>query len=181
MTYTFSLSQSDYLNHQLFLASTVQNFRQQFRNTQIIWVLAFLLIAFDLYIEKKLFAAAVFAIIGLGWAIFYPAYAKNHQQKHFEKHINIFLADKFDKICTITIDDQLLHSEEENYDMKIGISEVKHIYETRDYFYAQLKSGLTFIFPRQKIENANVLEDQLRDIATKNQIRYTEMMDWKWK
>jgi hypothetical protein len=180
MTYTFSLSQSDYLNHQLFLASQVQNLREQRRNSQIIWSVAFLLIAFNLYAEKKPFPAAVFAIIGVGWAIFYPSYAKKRQLKHFEKHVNLFLSEKFDQISTITIDGQLIHSEEENYEMKIGINQVKHIYETADYFYAHLKSGLTFIFPRKKIENLAALEDQLRDIAAKNQISFTELTNWKW-
>ena len=180
MTYTFSLSQADYLNFQLFFASTVQNAHVQRKNSQIIWTLVFLLMAFNFYAEKKLFPAVVFLIFGVSWTIFYPVYAKNRQQKHFEKYNNTFLSEKFDKVCTITIDDQIIHSVEENYESKIALSEVKQVYETGDYFYAHLKSGQTFIFPRQKIENINALEDQLRDITAKNQVSFTEMTDWKW-
>ncbi len=180
MTYTFSLSQSDYLNHQLFFASTALNAHKQRKNGQIIYTVMFLFLAFNFYTDKKVLSAVILVIIAIAWVIFYPLYAKNHQRNHFEKHVNRFLADKFDKVSTIAMDDQLIQSEEENYEMKIGVNQVKHIYETADYFYAQLKSGLTFIFPRKKIENVDVLEDQLRDIAAKNQISFTEMTDWKW-
>lgn len=180
MTYTFSLSQTDYLNHQLFFASTVLNAREQRKNNQIIWTVTYLLLAFCFYAEKKQLLSVFFLIAGIAWVIFYPAYVRNRQQKHFEKHVNTMLVDKFDKVCTVTIDDQMLHSLEENYEFKIALSEIKQVYETSDYFYAQLKSGLTYIFPRQKIENVDTLEDQLRDIADKNQVSYTEILDWKW-
>lgn len=180
MTYTFSLDQADYLNHQLFFASTVLNAREQRKNSQIIWTIAFLLMAFSFYAEKKIFPAVFLLIAAITWAIFYPVYARNHQQKHFEKYVNTMLLDKFDKVSNITIDDRIIHSVEENYEFKVALGEVKQVYETRDYFYAHLKSGLTFVFPRQKIENVDALEDQLRDIAAQNQVRFTEMIDWKW-
>ena len=180
MTYTFSLDKNDYLNHQLFLASVALRANEQIKNSRIIWTLTYLMLSFCFYTEQKPFLSIFFLIAAIGWFIFYPNYAKKRQQKHFEKHVDSMFQDKFDEICSINIDDQFIHSKDKNYEMIVILAEIKHIYETSDYFYALLKSGLTFIFPRKKIENVAVLEDQLRDIAAKNQISFTEMTDWKW-
>ncbi|MGV3612496.1 MAG: hypothetical protein ACO1N0_16175 [Fluviicola sp.] len=180
MTYTFSLDKNDYLTHQLFLASVTLHAKEQIKNSRIIWTVTYLMLSFCFYSEKKPLLSIFFLIAAIAWVIFYPAYAKKRHQKHFEKHVNTMFQDKFDDNCSISIEDQLIHSKDEHYEMKVSLAEVKHIYETSDYFYALLKSGLTFIFPRQKIENVNALEDQLRDIAAKNQISFTEMTDWKW-
>lgn len=181
MTYTFSLDKNDYLNHQLFFASVTLNVKEQIKNSTIMWTISYLMLSFCFFVENKPVLSVAFLILGIAWPIFYPGYAKRRNKTHFEKYITTMFEDKFDHSSTITIDEQLIHSEEENYEMKIGINQVKHIYETADYFYAHLKSGVTIIFPRKKIENLAVLEDQLRDIASKQQIRFTEMMDWKWK
>lgn len=180
MTYTFSLDKNDYLNHQLFFASVTLNVKEQIKNSWMTWTLSYLMLSFCFFVEHKLVLSVAFLILGISWPFFYPSYAKKRNQKHFERFVTLVLENKFDLSSTITIDDQIIHSEEEDYEMKIGINQVKHIYETQDYFYAHLKSGVTFIFPRKKIENVAVLEDQLRDIATKNQISFTEMLDWKW-
>lgn len=180
MTYTFTLDKADYLNYQLFFVSTSEHHRKQRLKSRLTWTFTFLFLGFVCYREKVPFLAIYFVILAVVYGIFSNYISKWSSKRNLEAHIETVLKNRFDKPLSVIIDEHKIHEIEENYETKVSLSEIERIYETSDYFYAQLKSGIAIVFPRQKIENGDALEDQLRDIAAKNQISFTEMTDWKW-
>jgi hypothetical protein len=179
MTLTYNLSEDDYLNHQLFIASISDRIKTQRRRSRIVWTLAFLSLAWLFYERESSFLAYYFLFFGILWMFFYPYYSKWYYKRHYKKSVAEVFRNRFDKPSTVTIDDRYIHDVSEASETKFSISQIEKIYETRNYFFLRLGPGETLIIPKLKVSNTDPVKKELQEIAAKLRIDFVEMKDWQ--
>jgi hypothetical protein len=181
MTLTYTLNQNDYLNNQLFIASLSDRVKKQRNRSRILWAIAFLSLAGIFNTKKDSFLTYYFLTFAILYILFYPYYSRWYYKRHYTKSINETFKNRFDKVSTVIIDNEQIQDIDGSGETKISVSEVENIYETLEYFFLKLKSGLTLIIPKLKIENLDSLKIELKTIAAKQHVDFIEMQDWKWK
>jgi hypothetical protein len=181
MTLTYTLSQDDYLNHQLFTASLSNRVKRQRKRSRIIWFIAFLSLAWLFYLKKDNFLAYYFFIFTILYILFYPYYSRWYYKRHYKRFVNETYKNRFGKISSVIINEEQIQDIDEGGETKILVSEIENIYETSEYFFLRLKSGLGLIIPKHKVDNVHLLKHELKTISNKQHIDFIEMQNWKWK
>jgi hypothetical protein len=64
---------------------------------------------------------------------------------------------------------------------KVSVSEIKGIIELKDCIFVHLKSGSSYIIPKNKISNSKEVKHYLEDLSKKLEINYTKELNWEWK
>ncbi len=181
MTLTYSLTQDDYLNYQLFTASLSDRVRKQRRRRWIISSGALLSLSWLFYQNEDSILTYYFLICALLSIIFYPFYSQWYYKRHYKKYVAETYKNRFGKISNITISHEQIHDIDEAGELKVPISELQKIYETGIYFFLTLKSGSTLIIPKLKVDNVAIVKKELKIITAKQQIDFIELLSWRWK
>jgi hypothetical protein len=158
MILTYTLGPGDYLNYHLFTASLSETLKEQRKRNRVIWSFALLCLAFAFYGDNDRWLACYFLFLAILIAFFYPYYSRWRSKDAYKE----------------------IHDISENSETTIATSEIDKIYETSEYFFLKLKSGLTLIIPKLKIDNADLLKAELQSIADEQHISFIEMKNWKY-
>jgi hypothetical protein len=180
MTLTYSLSQDDYLNHQLFVASLSERVKMQRRRSRIMWSIGFLSLTWLFYLNDNHVLAYYFLAASIFYIFFFQYYSRWYYKRHYKKFVNETYKNRFGKISNVIIDEEHIEDFDESGETKIPISQLENIYETTDYFFLKLKSGGHLIMPKKQIPNLDLVKDELNAIADRQKLRVIEMKNWKW-
>ena len=88
MTLNYQLTNSDFLEYQLYTSSKSETHKKRRKNSRIIIPILFLLYGF--YLTKRdenYIGVIVFGITAILWFVFYPMYSKWRYKRHFKKHV----------------------------------------------------------------------------------------------
>lgn len=181
MTLTYSLDQEDFLTLQLFTASLSDRVKRQRNKSLVFWSIAFLCLAWLCYQNEDRFLTYYFLGFAILFVFFYPIYSKWFYKRHYRRYVNEPYRNRFGKVASVTIDNEQIHAIDETEESKILISELEKIYEIAEYFFLKLKSGMTLIIPKLKIDNLDLLTEELKTIADKQHIGFVAVNNWKWK
>jgi len=181
MTLTYNLTEEDYLNHQLFMASLSDRVKAQRRRSRLIWFIVFFSLALLSYQRKDSFLTYYFLGFAIFYILFHPLYSRWLYKRHYKKNVAETYKNRFDKNSTITIDSEQIHDIDETSETKISTSEIEKTYETSKYIFLKLKSGLTLIIPKFKVQNLDLVIQELKAIANMRQADYIEMLNWHWR
>ena len=181
MTLTYTLNENDFLQHQLFNSSKSKRVKSQRRKTWIIYSLAMFFLSFMFYQSGNNFLTYYFLIFGFIFIFLFPLYQQWYYKRHYQKFVRETYKKRFNKISTITFNDNNIETLDRTGESKINLSEMDEIEETGGYFYLKMKTGEQLIIPKLQIKNIEDLKDKLQEIAEKFKVNFVSDLMWKWK
>jgi len=182
MELKYSLTENDFLEHQLFLASKTDRIIKQRRKSWLLVSFIFFGLSFIFFQADSMMMVYYFLAFGILSLIFYPNYQKKYYKKHYQKYIADTYKNRFDQIATIKFEDDFIETTDMNSESRINYSAFVEFIEIENYFFLKLKTGGSIIIPKKlKHENIIDLKSELVHIFEQNQIKITEELNWKWK
>lgn len=180
MKLEFTLSEADYVDFNLYVASKTESIRKRRQLTKwIIPVIYLLIAAYFLYKGYQL-GAYIFLAIAVMWVFSYPGYEAKKYIKHFKKHIQLNLSKSLDKLVTMEFLDDHIFSIDGMKETKVRYEELTEIIETGKAFYLMIDVGHGFIIPKSKVDTQSV-GDYFYKLSEDLQITYIEDLNWSWK
>ncbi len=181
MTFELKIDEKDYLTYQLFVASQSKSIkRKRNRNKVIIPILYILIGVFGLYNNFYLMGI-LFCVFAVLWFFLYPLWERNNYIKHYKNFIQENYKDAFGKSAFLEISDKTIFIKDEFSESKVSTSKIIEIYEIPTSIYIRMKTGKTFILPKDKIASIDELKLELINLATNLKISYVRDEKWTWK
>lgn len=181
MKYSFSLDESDYLTHQLFIAASSKQSLNRRRRSWLLVTGSFVVLAFVFLNKGDTGIGTNFIIAGVFSFIFYPFFIRWKYKRHFEKHIKEHLSNNFGQKMNFEIgEDQFITRDEENSESKISFSLTKSMHELPKHFLIRLDNGQSLILPKEKVPDLDRLRSDLVSLAQKLNLMIVDNTKWNW-
>lgn len=182
MELKYSLTENDYLQQQLYLASKSNQINKQRKRARIAVPIILLVIVFLSYFNENLFEAYCSAGAGIVWFFLFPIYLKRYYQRVFKKYVNENFKDRAGIVLSIAFKENALEVVSENIGKsEFNFSSFKNISEIENYFFIDVKASGNIMIPKAKIDNVEAVKNKLKTIAEKQGIEFISELDWKWK
>ena len=181
MNLNYSLNKEDYLQHQLYNASTTESIKKKRLKTWAIVTFIFIILSFLFYQADNKLLTYYFIAFSIITLIFYPFYQRKQYKKHYAKFINETYKNRFDKESNIVFNDMNLETSDLTGESKINYSSLEKIIEISSHFFLKIKTGGSLIIPKSKVENVEKVRTKLKVLSEKMKIDYSAELNWKWK
>lgn len=180
MVYSYSIDQNDYLQYLFYSTSRSKKVKKRRSLNKFILLIIYMVTGLFLYSRNGPVASAIFFFLCLPLYFLYNTFEKRQYQRHFTKFINTYFKDNLGKPATIELAENNFHvvDDEDNWH---AYEDVEEIMEITSMVIIQLKNGVAIILPKNTIENAESLVNELNRISESRNILYTKDLDWKWK
>ena len=155
MTLEFELNEHDFLDFQLFTASQSKRINRKKVNGWIFVTLFFIGLSVFLYFDYDGFFAIYFGVTAIVCGLFYPKYFVWRYKKHYKTYIKENYSYRFGEKAYIEINNQTIFAKDKIGEGTINISEIEKIDETEKHFFVKMKSGVSLIIPKYKIQTSD--------------------------
>lgn len=182
MTYNlkYALEKEDYVMFQLLVASTSVRIQKKRKRSRIIIPIIYLAFAAFSWYNGDITISAVFFVLSVIWFLFYPKY----QALKYKKHFNAFVDENFKSHYGIETTTQLgeteIYSENSKGNTTVKVADITELIETDQYIFVRLGVGMGLIFPKEKIENLQELQDWVSKTSEKLGISNQVNLNWSW-
>lgn len=181
MTLTYSLDQNDFLQNQLYIASSSKTLKKKRKSAWLGSTSAlFLLSIIFLYFGNTLFFF-YFLLVSILALILLPTYQRKKLKKHYSNYITENYQYRIGKIVNIHFTESDIHTQDITGETTIRLSEIENITETTDYFYIRMKTKHVLIISKLKVYNPYDVKVELQRISQKLNVDFVEDLNWKWK
>lgn len=174
MTYEYQIQEEDFVGFQLYTASKSESIRRKKRNGWIGLTISALILALLLWEHGGL--GIYFLIVAVITLLFYPKYFMWRYKRHYENYVKKSHKNRFGEKVRIEIHPDHIFTKDRTGEGKIYLSAIDQINETSKYFFVQISSGMTLIFPKE-----NINSEQLKEKFDTLKIPIHEELNWKWK
>ena len=181
MTLTYSLTEDDYLQLQLFIASKSERVKK-LRKRRRIWVTAIFFIAAIAFCNSfdRIFFY-YFLVLAIVSAFFHRNYTAYLYKKHYKKYVADVHKNSFNETINVMFTDEILETADRSGTSKINLPEMEVFSETGSYFYLKLKTGSHLIIPKAQLHNNDEIRTLLINLSKKLNINFLSDLNWKWK
>ena len=183
MNIHYSISETDYLTHQLYTASKSRQIIKKRTRSKILFPLFYCLFALWGLFKGQYILAVIFFTLALIWYVFYPLW----ENRYYRKYYQTFIKENYEKKCGITTElsfgNDCISLKDYVSEGKIQTSEIEAINEIPSLILIKLKSGISIILPKDKIMDAEVdtVITRLKELTAHLNINYNHEPDWHWK
>ncbi|WP_327019373.1 YcxB family protein [Croceibacter atlanticus] len=178
MTINYQLTNSDFLEYQLYTSSKSKSHKKKrLRSRYIVFILYTLLGLYFAYKNGNNGIGVIIASFGLLWFAFYPMYAKWNYKRHFKKHVEENYKNRISKPVEIDFDENSVNAKDFTSESRINGTELKELIETKDHFFIKLTTDLSLIVPKHSIENQSEFIKRVTELGAE----YVDELNWKWK
>jgi len=178
MNINYQLTNTDFLEYQLYTSSKSELHKKRRFRSRIIIPIIYIL--FGLYLANKNQnngIGIVFAGVGILWFAFYPKYAKWRYKRHFAKYVEETYKNRINKLVEIDFDENSVNAKDFTSESKINGTELKELIETKNHFFLKLTTDLSIIVPKNAIDN----KSEFKKLVTELGAEYVDELNWKWK
>ena len=181
MNLKYFLTEEDYLNHQLYLASTKESVRKQ-RRKSLLWICTlFVLLGVLLYDREKYVETYIFIGSAFLSLFFYPIYLRNYYKNYYNKYVVENYKSRFNKETELKFEAEFFISSDGNNETKISLKEIEEIVELKELVLLKIKLGGALIIKKPVVGEFNYLQDYLKKLSKELDVKYVEDLNWKWK
>ncbi|MFM9950219.1 MAG: YcxB family protein [Saprospiraceae bacterium] len=181
MTITYSLSENDFLTHQLYAASTAERIIKKRQRARLIGPLIYLLLGLYYWFVSSRTAAGFLVILAILWYFIYPIWERNYYVRHYQAYIRENFRDRIGKLLTLTFEDDHLFAKESGMESKIPYSELSSVIEIPATIFLKLKTGEAIVLPKSSIQNLEPLKEKLKALTSALDVPYVLNEQWRWK
>lgn len=174
----YILEENDFLQLNLYFFKTQGKLKSIIYKTFIAY-LAIIFILCGFLIWKYEYYIAIILIVVAGIiSIFHSKRMKNIYLKIFKKSIKQYES-RFNKEVELQVMDSVLHVKSVAGEFDFNLSQIDSISETEEYFLIKLKIE-AIIIPKKRLENANLIKEDLIKLSNKLNIEFINDLNWKW-
>jgi len=181
MTIEYKLGKEDFLTYQLYSATKSESVRKSRNKARIRVPIVYVILSLLLYVFTDTLLAGIFLAIGILWYFLSPFYLKRKYITHYSKYIDEHYKNRFGVLASLTFNSDTIESKDITGESKLNLSEVEEINEIKDYFFIKISSGVSLILPKDRIPESEKMEETIKTITEKHQIKHNVEFDWKWK
>ena len=181
MTIDYKIDENDFLTYQLYTASKSEQTIKRRERTKVIIPVFYLLLGFFFFWNEYSLFGVVFVILGILWFFMYPIWEKRRYIKHFKIFIKENYKERLGKIVTLELTNGYIFAKDNGSESKVLTTELEEICEIPTTILIKLKSGQSFILPKDKISNIDSLTSRLMALADYLKIKYEVNDKWAWK
>ena len=181
MTLKYGLTEHDYVQHLLFTATKSDRIKKKRRRNWITTTAVVFGVGLIFYFSKDMPMFYYCLVTGFVTLIFYPSYDRYHYRKHYKKYVADAYKNRIGIVATVVLTETTIETSDKTGKAKLNLSELQAIIETNEYFYLNLKVGESLIIPKLKIESLEELRLELKSLAAKLSINFTDDLSWNWK
>ena len=176
------LDENDHLTYQLFAASK----KSSVKKTRL-WGWAFttgtfLVLGLLFFQQKNELLARYFLVLSGLSLILYPFYSRWRYKQHYRKHVRDTFKNAADGNSTIEIGEDVIVTRDDNgTELKFNTDQIEVINEIRDYYFIKIKSGLSLILPKSKLEDPEDIKRKIDMLANNRGVSHDVDLNWHWK
>lgn len=180
MRFEYALDENDYLTYQLYSASQSRNIKSARLRSWVIITVAFLVMGFVGYAnDYGSMATGFFILSGLS-LVLYPLFSRWQYRRHFLKHIRENRKNQLGVTSALQFTDEGIELKDKTGEGKILKTELEAIIELQGYFLLKLRSGMSLVIPKNKID-LPALEGELQSISANWGVPLIQKLNWKWR
>jgi hypothetical protein len=180
MQITYTLDKTDFLNHQLYLATKSPRIKRN-RIKSHIWVIVmFLALASLFYVRNDIGLFYWFLLLALVAGFLFPYYSRWMHINHYKKYIDEHYSNKVGKLAVLQLEDDRIDSKDELSEGSLKLAGLTEIVEVPSAIYLRIDTS-SLILPKAQIINLDEVKSALETIATNYNIPFRREMDWTWK
>lgn len=176
----YALEKEDYVMFQLLVASTSDRIKKKRKRSRIIIPIIYLAFAAFGGYTGDTTMSIVFLVLSLIWFLFYPKY----EAWKYKKHYNSFVDENFKSHYGLETKTQLgeteIYSENSKGNTTVKVEDITEIIETEQYLFVRLGVGMGLIFPKEKIQNLQELENWISTTSDQLGIPNQVNLNWSW-
>ena len=177
MTINYQLTNSDFLEYQLYTSSKSELHKKRRFRSRIIIPIIYLVLGLFANQSGKFGIGIAFVIFGILWFVFYPLYSKWRYKNHFKKHVEENYKNRINKPVEIDFDENSVNAKDFTSESKINGTELKELIETKNHFFIKLTTDLSLIVPKHSVENQTEFKKRVTELGAE----YVDELNWKWK
>lgn len=177
----FSLTEEDYLLHQLFVSSKSTRINYNRKRSWIVLTLALGILAFVFYRNGEKALMYYFSVLSVLCLFLYPMYLASYYKKHYRKFIVEHFKSRFNQDTTLSFTPSTIETTDISGELKINYAALEEISETADHIYLRLETGGSLIIPKKQIDDCAALVSFLKELALTWNLNYSEELNWRWK
>jgi hypothetical protein len=178
MNINYQLTNSDFLEYQLYTSSKSKSHKKKrFRSRVIIPIMYMLFGLYLAYKNGNNGIGIIFVGIGILWFAFYPIYSKWRYKNHYQKHIEENYKNRINKPVEIDFDENSVNAKDFTSESKIKGTELKELIETKNHFFIKLATDVSLIVPKHSVENQTEFKKRVTELGAK----YVDELNWEWK
>lgn len=178
MKLNYHLTFDHYIEHQLFIASQSDSIRKKRRNTRFLVAVVYVILGLNfLRIEGSNIAAGAFIAFGIIWYFGYPFYSKHRYQRHYVKYIQEHYQNRIHLPVEMEIEKDFIRAVDKTGESRVNIGEVEALVSLPNTFLIKLKTGVSFVIPKDQVEEKEMLVEVFRNIG----VEVLDEMEWQWK
>lgn len=181
MNITYKISEENYLTFQLYLASKSQNIIKRRKRTRLVVPAVYSIFAISLIYLESTYAAIGFGSFGLIWFFFYPLWEKKKYHKHYLKFIRENYQNRIGVDVHLEIQDEHFFTSSNGSEAKIQLNQIKQIIELKEVILIRLDITQAFVIPKDQVKDLAALITELKELAKKLSVHYSEELNWEWK
>ena len=178
MKLKYSLTNDDFLEHQLYEASKSKRIKNNRFKTRITFPIIYVILGIAwLLINDRLFFPITMFLLAALWFLFYPIRSKKNHIKHYRNHIEETYKNRINKLVEIEFKEDYTYTKDSGSESKIKTSEIKTLIELKNHFFLKLKTDLSLIIPKKEIIN---IENFKKEFVKLN-IPIIDELNWEFK
>ena len=178
MVINYQLTNSDFLEYQLYASSKSKSHKKRRRNNRFIGPIVMLLYGF--YMSNKdgnYVGITISGILGVLWFLFYPIYSKWRYERHFKKHVEESYKNRINKPVQIDSNEDSINAKDYGSESKINGNELKELIETQNHFFIKLMTDVSLVIPKYAVEDKTEFKKRITNFGA----MYINELNWKWK
>ena len=181
MNFTYKLEEEDYHTHLLFTISRSSSAIKTRARIRILMTISLLLFAFIAYGNGSTGQMYYFSLLAVSAFFLMPIYTRWSYKKTYLKHVRNYYKDRMSEPTTLLINNFSINISDSQGESQIDFSELDEVNELSNYYFLKVKSGQSIIIPKEKIEQKEIIELKLKEIAQIHSVKWNDEKEWIWK
>jgi len=153
MKFIYIISSDNFLEYYLYMVSESRTIKRKRNILQYSFSVIYLLFGIYFFTFEKYQAGIIFTGLCIGWYILYPKLNKKSLQRFYSNYLDKNYRDRMDTKTVMTIDPESILIIDGHSQNELTIPELEKAIETVNCFFLKLKSGTSFIIPKDQIDN----------------------------
>ena len=121
-------------------------------------------------------------ILAVLWYFIFPFFEARSYKKKLMKYITTNYKDTLPMSVDMEFDEESMFTKGLDQENRIYYKDLEDIQETDEYLFVKIQNtGQTLIFPKEKIQNSQELNNHFIAVAQRLNLPYKNYGAWKWK
>lgn len=181
MKIQYTISEADYLTHQLYIASKSAIIKQRRQRAKFLYPFLYAAIGSFFLFQQKTALGISFMVLAVLWFLVYPIWERGYYLRHYKSFVKENMKSILDRNYTIEFLQNHFLSASDSSESKVNYSEIEGFAEVPTTFLIQIKGGKAIVFGKDQLSNPTELRSMFKGLSSRLKVPFFEDLDWQWK